>query len=163
MQDGLRWKRVRRRLRYWLERSERNRLLWEEMEFHIESEIDELVGRGMSEPGARWMNDLVQDLYHSFRGMRRDAGFAAFTILIVRAAGCGTDGKIVHEGRVRGNVFRSACSAVEPQLLTAAVCRRPAIVGRKLILNNQPANRQTCAVSSGTKQHEWMRSCLKLI
>ena len=31
---------------------------------------------------ARWMGDLAQDLHHSFRGMRRDAGFAAFTILI---------------------------------------------------------------------------------
>src|SRR5262249_16648871 len=31
---------------------------------------------------ARWMSDLAQDLRHSFRGMRRDAGFAAFTILI---------------------------------------------------------------------------------
>ncbi len=31
---------------------------------------------------AGWMSDLVQDLNHSFRGMRRDAGFTAFTILI---------------------------------------------------------------------------------
>jgi predicted permease len=31
---------------------------------------------------ARWMGDLTQDLRHSFRGMRRDAGFTAFTILI---------------------------------------------------------------------------------
>jgi predicted permease len=31
---------------------------------------------------ARWMSDLAQDLHHSFRGMRRDAGFTAFTILI---------------------------------------------------------------------------------
>ena len=31
---------------------------------------------------ARWMSDLAQDLRHSFRGMRRDAGFTAFTILI---------------------------------------------------------------------------------
>ena len=31
---------------------------------------------------ARWMSDLTQDLRHSFRGMRRDAGFTAFTILI---------------------------------------------------------------------------------
>ncbi len=28
------------------------------------------------------MSDLAQDLRHSFRGMRRDAGFTAFTILI---------------------------------------------------------------------------------
>ncbi len=31
---------------------------------------------------ARWMSDLAQDLHYAFRGMRRDAGFAAFTILI---------------------------------------------------------------------------------
>jgi hypothetical protein len=31
---------------------------------------------------ARWMSDLAQDLRQSFRGMRRDAGFTAFTILI---------------------------------------------------------------------------------
>src|SRR5436305_15286719 len=30
----------------------------------------------------RWMSDLLQDLRYSFRGMRRDAGFTAFTILI---------------------------------------------------------------------------------
>ena len=76
------------------------------MEFHIQSMIDELVVEGMSEPEARaaahrkfgnmtqkseqarstwiarWMSDLVQDLHHAFRGMRRDAAFTAFTILI---------------------------------------------------------------------------------
>src|SRR6202023_2181898 len=31
---------------------------------------------------ARWISDLTQDLRHAFRGMRRDAGFTAFTILI---------------------------------------------------------------------------------
>src|SRR5580658_1065980 len=106
MQTGSRWKRFRRRLRYWLNHSERNRLLREEMEFHIASMIDELIAQGMSEPEAyaaayrkfgnmtqqseearstwiaRWMSDLTQDLRHSFRGMRRDAGFTAFTILI---------------------------------------------------------------------------------
>ena len=106
MKAGLRWKRFRRRLRYWLDRSERNRLLWEEMEFHIASMVDDLVAQGIPEPEARaaahrkfgnmtlqsedaratwiarWMSDLAQDLRHSFRGMRRDAGFTAFTILI---------------------------------------------------------------------------------
>ena len=76
------------------------------MEFHIESMTQELAAQGMSEPDARaaahrkfgnmtqkseearstwiarWMGDLAQDLRHSFRGMRRDAGFTAFTILI---------------------------------------------------------------------------------
>ena len=106
MRAGVTWKRFRRRLRYWLDHSERQRLLWEEMEFHIESMTQELAAQGMSEPEARaaahrkfgnmtqkseearstwiarWMSDLAQDLRHSFRGMRRDAGFTAFTILI---------------------------------------------------------------------------------
>ncbi len=101
-----RWKRFRRRLRYWLDHNERQRLLWEEMEFHIESMAHDLAAQGMPEPDARaaarrkfgnmtqkseearstwiarWMSDLGQDLRHSFRGMRRDAGFTAFTILI---------------------------------------------------------------------------------
>src|ERR1700689_3390577 len=106
MQAGSRWKRLRRRLRYWLDQRERQRLLWEEMEFHIESMTQDLAAQGMSEADARaaahrkfgnmtqkseesrstwiarWMSDLAQDLRHSFRGMRRDAGFTAFTILI---------------------------------------------------------------------------------
>jgi predicted permease len=106
MRAGSRWKRFRRRFRYWLDHGERQRLLWEEMEFHIESMAEELVAQGVSEQEARaaarrkfgnmtqqseearstwiarWMSDLAQDLRHSFRGMRRDAGFAAFTILI---------------------------------------------------------------------------------
>src|SRR5580692_12394265 len=101
-----RWKRFRRRLRYWLDHSERQRLLWEEMEFHIESMTQELAAQGMSQPDARaaahrkfgnmtqkseearsswiarWMSDLAQDLRHAFRGMRRDAGFTTFVILI---------------------------------------------------------------------------------
>jgi hypothetical protein len=106
MRVGSHWKRFRRRLRYWLDHSERQRLLLEEMEFHIESMTQELAAQGMSEPDARaaahrkfgnmtqkseearstwiarWMSDLTQDLRYSFRGMRRDAGFTAFTILI---------------------------------------------------------------------------------
>src|SRR3984957_8338640 len=106
MQAGSNWKRFRRRLRYWVDDGERQRLLREEMEFHIESMTQELAAQGMSEPEARaaahrrfgnmtqqseearstwiarWMGDLTQDLRHSFRGMRRDAGFTAFTILI---------------------------------------------------------------------------------
>src|SRR5690242_18536007 len=106
MRVGSRWKFYRRRLRYWLDHSERQRLLWEEMKFHVESMAEELVAQGMSEQEAhaaarrrfgnmtqksedarstwiaRWISDLTQDLRHSFRGMRRDAGFTAFTILI---------------------------------------------------------------------------------
>jgi len=100
------WKRFRRRLRYWKNRGERTRLLWEEMQFHIVSMVEELVAQGTPEAEARamarrkfgnmtlkaeearstwiarWISDLAQDLRHAFRGMRRDAGFAAFTILI---------------------------------------------------------------------------------
>jgi predicted permease len=76
------------------------------MEFHIGSMVEELTAQGLSETDAwsaarrkfgnmtqkseearstwiaRWISDLWQDLRHSFRGMRRDAGFTAFTILI---------------------------------------------------------------------------------
>lgn len=48
---GTSWKRFR--LRYLARHSERQRLLWEEMEFHIESMAQDLVGRGMSEQEAR--------------------------------------------------------------------------------------------------------------
>ena len=98
--------RFRRRLRFLVSQSERQRLLWEEMEFHIEAMAQDFAARGMSADEAhaaarrkfgnmtqkledsrsiwilRWMSDLAQDLQHSFRGMRRDAGFTAFTILI---------------------------------------------------------------------------------
>jgi predicted permease len=101
-----RLKRIRRRLRYWLEHSERQRLLREEMEFHVASIAQELAVEGQSERQAhlaarrkfgnmtqqseaaratwiaRWMSDLAQDLRYSFRGMRRDAGFTTFVILI---------------------------------------------------------------------------------
>jgi predicted permease len=100
------WKRFRRRIRYWLDHSQRNRSLWEEMQFHIDSMVEDLVAQGMPEPQAwamahrkfgnmtqkseearstwiaRWLSDLAQDLRHSFRGMKRDAGFTAFVILI---------------------------------------------------------------------------------
>ncbi len=80
--------------------------MWEEMEFHIEQMTQNFVERGLTEDEARaaarrkfgnmtqkseesrgvwllrWWSDLAQDLRYSFRGMRRDAGFAAFTILI---------------------------------------------------------------------------------
>ena len=103
---GTSWKRFRLRLRYLARHSERQRLLWEEMDFHIESMAQDLIGTGMSEQEARaaahrkfgnmtqksedaratwvarWMSDLAQDLRQAFRGMRRNAGFTAFAILI---------------------------------------------------------------------------------
>src|SRR5580698_10926900 len=106
MRFGTRWKRFWLRLRYWARHSERQRLLWEEMDFHIEAMTQDLVDGGMSEHQARaaahrkfgnvtqkseearatwiaqWMNDAVQDLKHSLRGMRRDVGFTLFVILI---------------------------------------------------------------------------------
>jgi predicted permease len=106
MHASFSWKRFHRRLRYWLNRSERQRWVCEEMDFHIESMAQDLVERGMSEPEARaaahrkfgnmtrkseearatwiaqWMSDAGQDLRHSFRGMRRYAGFTTFVILI---------------------------------------------------------------------------------
>jgi predicted permease len=105
-QVGSRFKRLRRRLRYWLDRGERHRLLCEEMEFHVESIAQELIGQGMPEAQARaqahrkfgnmtqqsehaqatwiaqWLTDLTQDLRYAFRGMRRDAAFVTFVILI---------------------------------------------------------------------------------
>lgn len=89
-----------------LSRGERQRLLWEEMEFHVEQMAQDFAAQGMSELEARaaarrkfgnmthkseesrgvwllrWWSDLAQDLRYAFRGMRRDAGFTAFTILI---------------------------------------------------------------------------------
>ncbi len=106
MSTGTRWKRFRLRLRYLARDSERQRWLRDEMEFHLESIAQDLIGRGTSEREARaaahrkfgnmtrksedaravwiaqWMNDAWQDLKHAFRGMRRDAGFTTFVILI---------------------------------------------------------------------------------
>ena len=41
----------------------------------------------------RWWSDLAQDLRYAFRGMRRDAGFTVFAILI---AGLGIGTKADH-------------------------------------------------------------------
>ncbi|HZU28432.1 MAG TPA: ABC transporter permease [Bryobacteraceae bacterium] len=142
MRTGLNWKRFRLRFRYWLRHSERNRLLWQEMEFHIDSMVEELVDRGMSEAEARaaahrkfgnmtrtseearstwiarWMNDLAQDLRYCFRGMRRDPGFTAFTILIT-GLGIGAS----------STVF----SVINAMLLRPLPCRDP---GRLVWISN---------------------------
>ncbi len=105
MRAESRWKRFRRRLRYWLDRRERNRWLWEEMEFHIQSMIDELVAQGMSKPEAaaaahrkfgnmtqkseeardiwltRWLRDFLYDLRFSARSFLRSPSFAATAVL----------------------------------------------------------------------------------
>jgi predicted permease len=101
-----RFRRWRRRLRYWASHSERQRLLWEEMEFHVARMTDDLVEQGVSEREARaaahrkfgnmtlqseaarstwiarWMSDAAQDLKYAMRGMKRDTGFTVFAILI---------------------------------------------------------------------------------
>jgi len=100
------WGRFRRRLRFLLSHSERQRLLGEEMEFHLEQIAQDFAAQGMPEVEARaaarrkfgnmthkseesrsvwllrWWSDLAQDLRYAFRGMRRDAAFTAFVILI---------------------------------------------------------------------------------
>ena len=114
-------KRVRRRLRYWRDRGERQRLRWEEMEFHIDAMAQDLVAEGLPELKARafarrkfgnmtqkseearsawimrWISDLAQDLRHSFRGMRRDAGFTMFAILIA-GLGIGASSTVIQRG-----------------------------------------------------------------
>jgi hypothetical protein len=98
MKATLNRKRYRRRLRYWLDHSKRQRLLREEMEFHIESMTQDFAAQGMPEEEARfaarrrfgnmtrtsedarftwiahWISDLAQDLRYAFRGMRRNTG-----------------------------------------------------------------------------------------
>ena len=100
------WQRLRRRARYWMEHDERQRLLREEMEFHVESMAQEFIERGISERDARaaarrrfgnmtlkaedaraawiarWWSELMQDLRHAGRGMRRNAGFTTVVVLI---------------------------------------------------------------------------------
>ena len=98
---------LKRRLRYWLGHNERQRLLREEMQFHVDSLAQELREQGMAEEDARaaarrkfgnptlkaeesrgawiaqWISDGLQDLRYTFRTLRRDAGFTTFAILIV--------------------------------------------------------------------------------
>src|SRR5580698_4362263 len=97
--------RLTRRMRYFLERRQREQLLEEEMKFHIESAVEGLKQQGMPEADARttarrrfgnlsqiseesratwislWISDAAQDIFHAFRTLRRDSGFAAFVIL----------------------------------------------------------------------------------
>jgi predicted permease len=101
------FRRMTRRLRFWLRHSQRHELLREEMEFHIDSLARELMEQGAPEQDAfsaarrkfgnptqksedsrsawisTWMSDGAQDLRHAFRTLRRDAGFTVFAILIL--------------------------------------------------------------------------------
>lgn len=104
---NLDFQRLKRRIRYWCQRSERQRLLREEMEFHLASLAEELKAQGMSEKDAdaaarrklgnlvrkaeesretwipAWIADAAQDRRFTFRSLRRDAGFTTFAVLIV--------------------------------------------------------------------------------
>jgi putative ABC transport system permease protein len=101
------FQRLRRRLRYWMQRGERQRLLKEEMTFHLESMASDLINEGIPAAEARgaaqrkfgnltqkseearstwislWISDAVQDLRYTLRTLRRDSGFATFAILTV--------------------------------------------------------------------------------
>src|SRR5579864_9814600 len=81
-----RWTRFRRRVRYWWSHRRRERWLSEEIGFHLDAMVEDLVARGVPEREAsaqarrkfgdmtrtvedaratwiaRWMSDLVQDL-----------------------------------------------------------------------------------------------------
>jgi macrolide transport system ATP-binding/permease protein len=99
------WQRWRRRLRYWLHREERARLLREEMELHLELKTQELMEDGLPEPEARsaarrqfgnpaskqeeardtwiarWATDLVRDTTFAARTVRKQPGFALLAAL----------------------------------------------------------------------------------
>jgi len=88
MRVGSRWKFLRRLLRYWLDHSERQRSLWAEMEFHIESMTQELAAQrhvraGSARRGAQevWQYDtkIRRSPLHLDRALveRPDAGFTA--------------------------------------------------------------------------------------
>jgi predicted permease len=97
---------VRRRVRYWLSHRRRERWLSEEIGFHLDAMVEDLVASGVPLPDARararskfgdmtrttedaraawiarWWSDLLQDLRHATRAMRRELGFTGFVLLI---------------------------------------------------------------------------------
>jgi predicted permease len=99
------FRRMQRRLRYWLHRDERARLLQEEMDAHREMIAQELRDAGMPEAEARaaarrqfgnatllqeqsrstwiarWLSDLVQDAAFGARTIRQRPAFAAVAAL----------------------------------------------------------------------------------
>lgn len=100
-------KRMLRRIRYWRGRNEREQLLREEMEFHIDGLARDLMNDGMSEDDARyaarrrfgnmaqqaedsrgtwisrWFDDAMRDFKYTLRSLCREAGFTTFAILTI--------------------------------------------------------------------------------
>ncbi len=94
-----------RKLRYWLNPAARENSLQEEMKFHLEMKMEELMQSGMTEIEARnvarkqfgnltlhqekvrgiwmtrWMDDFMQDIRYAFRSIRHQPGFALVAIL----------------------------------------------------------------------------------
>ncbi len=130
--------RFQRRIGYWWNRGARHRQLSEEMEFHIESMVEDLVAQGVPEREARvtargkfgnmtqqienartvwiarWFTDLTQDLRHTLRGMRRHPAFAVFTILIagIGIGASSTVFSVVNALLLRPLPFRNASELV---------------------------------------------------
>jgi hypothetical protein len=98
-------RRLRRRVRYWLQREERDRLLREELEIHIQMKALELEEQGMLQPEARdaarrglgnlgqiqadsrstwisiWFTDLIKDSAFAVRMISKQPSFAALACL----------------------------------------------------------------------------------
>src|SRR4051812_43792594 len=98
---------LRARMRTLWRRAEADRQLDEEFAYHLERQIEENLAAGMSARaarfaalhalgspaqlqeecrdarGTRWLENLLQDLRHGFRLMRRSPGFTAAALLTI--------------------------------------------------------------------------------